>query len=106
MCSGGWKEFSRISPLELEQSLQHTNLSTFLTQQLIWSLLLLSTNFVSFLKLPYATNIPLSKFQELPLGSNNCEHAQYKDLKRGAYQSAISGVAMAVLAVPSPMALQ
>ena len=61
---------------------------------------------MSFLKLAYATNIPLCKFLELPLGRNNCKHAQYKDLKREAYQSAKSGVAMAVLAMPSPMALQ
>ena len=35
-------------------------------------------------------------------GNNKCEHAQYKDLKRGAYHSEKSGTAMAV---PSSTAL-
>ena len=33
-------------------------------------------------------------------GNNKCEHAQYKDLKRGAYHSEKSGMAMAVPRIP------
>ena len=46
-----------------------------------WSLLLLSTNSMSFLKLAYAKNIPHSKFPLASAVQQFCEHAQqYKDL--------------------------